>query len=48
MEKIVETEAELEIKQKKGKKGVKKRRKSSRQHAMLEKNNMTNYTGPRQ
>ena len=48
MEKIVETEAEQDAKQKKGKKVVKKRKKSSRQHVMLEKNNMTNYTGLRQ
>ena len=48
MEKIVDTEADQESKQKKGKKSVKKRKKSSRQHAMLEKNNMTSYTGLRQ
>ena len=48
MEKQVETEADQESKQKKGKKGSKKRKKSSRQHVMLEKNNMTNYTGLRQ
>ena len=48
MEKQVETEADQESKQKKGKKGSKKRKKSSRQHVMLEKNNMTSYTGLRQ
>ena len=48
MEKIVETDAEQDSKVKKGKKGIKKRKKSSRQHVMLEKNNMTSYTGLRQ
>ena len=48
MEKIVDTEADQESKQKKGKKGIKKRKKSTRQHVMLEKNNMTSYTGLRQ
>ena len=44
----METDAEQDSKQKKGKKGVKKRKKRTRQHVMLEKNNMTNYTGLRQ
>ena len=48
MEKLVEIDADQDSKQKKGKKVVKKRKKSSRQHVMLEKNNMTNYTGLRQ
>ena len=48
MEKIVDPDADQESKQKKGKKGVKKRKKSTRQHVMLEKNNMTSYTGLRQ
>ena len=48
MEKLVETDADQDSKQKKGKKGSKKRKKSSRQHVMLEKNNMTSYTGLRQ
>ena len=47
MEKLVDIDADQDSKQKKGKKVVKKRKKS-RQHVMLEKNNMTNYTGLRQ
>ena len=35
-------------KQKKGKKVVKKRKKSSKQHAMLERNNIQNYSNLRQ
>ena len=48
MEKIVDPDAEQESKLKKGKKGIKKRKKSTRQHVMLEKNNMTSYTALRQ
>ena len=33
---------------KKGKKAVKKRKKSSKQHAMLERNNIQNYTSLKQ
>ena len=45
---LVDNEAELDNKQKKGKKPVKKKKKASKQHAMLERNNIQNYTNLRQ
>ena len=47
-EPLVDNEAELDNKQKKGKKPVKKKKKASKQHAMLERNNIQNYTNLRQ
>ena len=45
---LVDNEAETDNKQKKGKKPVKKKKKASKQHAMLERNNIQNYTNLRQ
>ena len=43
-----DNDGETDNKLKKGKKAVKKRKKSSKQHAMLERNNIQNYTSLKQ
>ena len=49
MDQIVDNEADQDNnKQKKGKKTMKKKKKSTKQHAMLERNNIQNYTNLRQ
>ena len=49
MDQLVDNEADTDNnKQKKGKKAVKKKKKSTKQHAMLERNNIQNYTNLRQ
>ena len=48
MEQLIDAEADLDnSKQKKGKKVVKKKKKTNKQHAMLERNNIQNYANLR-